>query len=118
MPILKELHVAATREEALAGARPYLEPKYRAYADWGQDKALAGEESFRIPFERLAADRFILGSVDDVIQQIDDHHRRLGADHFVFRIWWPGMAAHHAYRVVETLGARVIPHFRRHAGET
>jgi glycosyltransferase involved in cell wall biosynthesis len=78
VPIIKEMHVAKTREEAIKVAQPYLEGKYQAYADWGQDKALPGQESFRVPFEDLAKDRFILGSVEDVIQQIEKHHHQLG----------------------------------------
>ncbi len=112
LPIIKEMHIAQTREEAIRVAQPYLESKYQAYADWGQDKALPGQESFRVPFEALAKDRFILGSVEDVIQQIAEHHRRLGVNHFLFRIWWPGMEAYHAYRVVELMGKHIIPHFK------
>jgi alkanesulfonate monooxygenase SsuD/methylene tetrahydromethanopterin reductase-like flavin-dependent oxidoreductase (luciferase family) len=111
VPIIKELHVAKTREEAIKVAQPYLEGKYQAYADWGQDKALPGQESFRVPFEDLARDRFILGSVEDVIQQLEEHQRRLGITHFIFRIWWPGMEAYHAYRVIELMGEHVIPRF-------
>ena len=111
-PIVKELYVARTREEAIRTARPYLEEKYRAYAGWGQDKVLPGEEDFRAPFDDLARDRFILGSVDEVIQQIEEHRRRLDVDHFIFRILWPGMEARQAYRVVELMGEYVLPHFR------
>ena len=111
-PIIKEMHLATTRDEAVRVAQPYLEPKYQAYADWGQDKAMPGQESFRVPFEALAHDRFILGSVDDVIHQIETHRDRLGVNHFIFRIWWPGMEAYHAYRVLELMGTHVIPHFR------
>ncbi len=111
-PIIKEMHLATSREEAVAVARPYLERKYQAYADWGQDKAMPGQESFRVPFEALARDRFILGNRDDVIQQVEAHRDRLGINHFIFRIWWPGMEAYHAYRVLELMGAHVIPYFR------
>lgn len=111
-PIIKELHVADTHEESLGVARPYLEKKYQAYADWGQDKELPGDESFRVSFDELARDRFILGSVEEVVEQIDAQHRRLGVDHFIFRIWWPGMPVEYAYRVVELLGAHVLPKFR------
>jgi alkanesulfonate monooxygenase SsuD/methylene tetrahydromethanopterin reductase-like flavin-dependent oxidoreductase (luciferase family) len=113
VPIAKELHVALTHEEAIGVAKPYLEGKYRAYADWGQDKALPGEENFRAPFEDLARDRFILGNVEEVVRQIEEHHQRLGVDHFIFRVWWPGMEAYHAYRVVELMGEQVLPYFKK-----
>jgi alkanesulfonate monooxygenase SsuD/methylene tetrahydromethanopterin reductase-like flavin-dependent oxidoreductase (luciferase family) len=55
---------------ALETAVPYLAEKYRSYADWGQDRALPGQESFRVPFEELQQSRFILGSPDDCIEQL------------------------------------------------
>ncbi len=113
LPIIKELHVARTHEEAVRVAGPYMESKYRSYADWGQDRVLPGEEDFRVSFEELARDRFVVGSVEEVIQQIEEHHQRLGANHFIFRVHWPGMEAYHAYRVVELMGDHVLPYFRR-----
>ena len=44
-PIIKEMHLATTREEAIKVAQPYLEGKYQAYADWGQDKAMPGQDN-------------------------------------------------------------------------
>src|SRR5713226_10357019 len=76
-PIALELHVAASHEEAVETARPFLSGKYDAYAEWGQDKVLPGEESFRIAFDALARDRFILGTPDEVIEQIEERIRRL-----------------------------------------
>jgi len=97
-------------------AQPYLEGKYQAYAEWGQEKALPGQENFRVPFKELAKDRFILGSSEEVIQQIEDHHQRLGVNHFMFRIGWPGMDAHDTYRVIELMGKQVLPYFKERYG--
>jgi alkanesulfonate monooxygenase SsuD/methylene tetrahydromethanopterin reductase-like flavin-dependent oxidoreductase (luciferase family) len=112
-PIGLELHVAPTREAAVAAARPFLEAKYAAYAAWGQDKALPGEESFAVPFEELARDRFVLGTPDEVIEQIEERARRLDSNYFLFRIGWPGMEAAKVMRVIETMGNDVLP--RLHA---
>jgi alkanesulfonate monooxygenase SsuD/methylene tetrahydromethanopterin reductase-like flavin-dependent oxidoreductase (luciferase family) len=112
-PIGLELHVAPTREEAVATAQPFLEAKYAAYAAWGQDKALPGEESFQVPFEELARDRFLLGTPDEVIEQIEERVRRLESNHFLFRVGWPGMEAAKVMRVIETMGKDVLP--RLHA---
>ena len=112
-PIVKELYIAQTREEALKIAQPYLKAKYAQYAEWGQDRVLPGNQSFRIPFEALAAEgRFMIGTPDDIVQQVRLHEERLGANYFLFRVWWPGMEARHAYWAVELLGKHVLPRLR------
>lgn len=115
-PIALELHVAPTREEAIATARPFLAAKYMAYADWGQDKVLPGDESFRVAFDALARDRFILGSPDDVIEQLEDRVKRLDSTFFIFRVGWPGMETWKALRVLELMGQRVLPYFHARYG--
>jgi alkanesulfonate monooxygenase SsuD/methylene tetrahydromethanopterin reductase-like flavin-dependent oxidoreductase (luciferase family) len=115
-PIALELSVAPTREEAVATARPYLESKYAAYAEWGQDKALPGEESFRVPFDELARDRFILGTPDEVIHEIEERVRRLDSNYLIFRMGWPGMESARILKVIEMMGEKVLPHFHRKYG--
>ena len=115
-PIALEAHVAPTREEAIATAQPYLEAKYEAYAQWGQDKALPGEESFRVPFEDLARDRFVLGTPDEVIEQIEGRIRRLDANYLIFRMGWPGMEGNKVLRVIEMMGEKVLPYFHQKYG--
>ena len=108
--------MSPTREEAFATAGPYLEGKYAAYAAWGQDKVLPGEENFRVSFDELAKDRFILGSPDDVIQQLEDRIARLDANYFIFRAGWPGMEMWKILKVVELMGSHVLPHFHKKYG--
>ena len=115
-PICLELHVAPSHEEAVATARPYLEAKYAAYAEWGQDKVLPGEESFRVAFDDLARDRFILGTPDEVIEQIEQRVQRLESNYLIFRMGWPGMEAAKILRVIEMMGERVLPHFHQKYG--
>jgi alkanesulfonate monooxygenase SsuD/methylene tetrahydromethanopterin reductase-like flavin-dependent oxidoreductase (luciferase family) len=115
-PMILELSVAPTREEAIATARPYLAAKYAAYAEWGQDKVLPGEESFRVDFADLARDRFILGTPEEAIEQIEERIRRLDANYFIFRLGWPGMEAARVMRVIEMMGSRVLPYFHQKYG--
>jgi alkanesulfonate monooxygenase SsuD/methylene tetrahydromethanopterin reductase-like flavin-dependent oxidoreductase (luciferase family) len=115
-PMILELSVAPSHEEAVATAQPYLAAKYAAYAEWGQDKVLPGEESFRVDFADLARDRFILGTPEEAIEQIEQRVRRLDANYFIFRLGWPGMAAARVMRVIELVGSRVLPFFHRHYG--
>ena len=62
LPMMREMYVAEDRETAYIQSQPYLEAKYEADTAWGQDKALPGEESFRVPYRDLAKNRILVGS--------------------------------------------------------
>jgi hypothetical protein len=55
---------------------------------------LPGKESFRVGFDELARGRFILGSREDVIKQLERRVERLDCNLFVFRVGWPGMESY------------------------
>ena len=109
LPMMRELYVAQDRETAYVESEPYLASKYAAYAAWGQDKALPGEESFSVPYQDLARDRFLLGSPEDVVGEIRRYERELGVNYLIFRMQWPGMSQEQTLRQIELLGREVIP---------
>ncbi len=109
MPMMREMYVAEDRATAYAESQPYLESKYAAYASWGQDKALPGNESFAVPYEELARDRFLLGTPDDIVAQIRRYERELGANYIIFRMQWPGMPQEQVLRQIALMGEAVIP---------
>ena len=77
---------------------------------------LPGQESFRVSFDELARDRFILGSPEDVIEQLEDRIRRLDANYFIFRAGWPGMEIWKVLKVLELMGSEVLPYFHQKYG--
>lgn len=109
LPMMRELYVAEDHETAYVKSEPYLAPKYQAYASWGQDKVLPGEESFNIPYQELAKERFLLGSPEEVVQEIRRYEHELDANCMIFRMQWPGMAQAEVLRQIELLGKEVIP---------
>ena len=109
LPMMRELYLAQDQETAYLEAQPYLEGKYAAYASWGQDKALPGEESFTMPFSDLARDRFLLGSPAQVVQEIRRYGDELGVNYLIFRLQWPGMDQERTLRQIEIMGREVIP---------
>ena len=109
LPMMRELYVAQDRETAYVESEPYLASKYAAYAAWGQDKALPGEESFSVPYQDLARDRFLLGSPEDVVGEIRRYEQELGVNYLIFRMQWPGMSQEQTLRQIELLGREVIP---------
>src|SRR5262249_60902614 len=87
LPLMREIFVARTRTDAVRLARPYLEEKYKVYAQWGQDKVMPkGDDDLSLGFDELTRDRFLLGSSDEVAEQIIGYNRdrkstRLNSSH-------------------------------------
>lgn len=113
LPATKEIFCAADRATALEMAQPYLAKKYQVYANWGQDKALPGEESFDVPFAELEEGRFIIGSPEDCIRQLLPWREELGVDHFVLRTTWSGMPVNDALSSMRLLTDEVLPVLRK-----
>ena len=112
-PLMREVFVAPTREEAAARARPYLEKKYWRYHQWGQDKAMPeGDDNLGLPYEELIRDRFLLGSPDEVAGQILGFARTLGVNHLVFGIQWAGMPQSMVLDEMHLLAEEVFPRVR------
>ena len=112
LPMMREVYLDTDRRHAYAQTRPYLESKYQAYAAWGQDKALPGEESFNVPFEQLARERFLIGTPDDLIAEVE-RYEQLGVNQMLFRMQWPGMPQDQVIRQLKLFGKYVIPHFKK-----
>ena len=107
--VSKELYVAATREQAQAECFPYIRAKYDAYRDWGQDTVLPPGESFEGSMSELTSGRFIIGSPDDCLEAIAEHHALLGFRDFCFRLHYPGMPHAQVMRALGLFADRVLP---------
>ncbi|MBT5811542.1 MAG: LLM class flavin-dependent oxidoreductase [Rhodospirillaceae bacterium] len=110
LPLMRELFVAPTREEAKRLAQPYLEEKYKIYSQWGQDKAMPkGDDDLSMAFDELADGRFIFGSPDEVTEQIIRFNKTLGANHFVFSPHWVGMPNNLVLDMMNLMAEEVFP---------
>jgi alkanesulfonate monooxygenase SsuD/methylene tetrahydromethanopterin reductase-like flavin-dependent oxidoreductase (luciferase family) len=112
-PMFKEMAVADTRDHAIETARPYLEKKYRSYAQWGLDRPMGKDESLSVPFEELLKDRFIVGTPEECSEEIERYRDLLGVNHLLLRLQWPGMPQRDVLRQIELIGEKVIPSWRR-----
>ena len=111
LPILREFFVAETAEEAVRTAQPFVSGKYETYAQWGQDQALEGEQSFASEFAALARDRFIVGNVEQVVADLK-HYEALGITHIGLRMRWAGMPPQPTADCMRLTAEQVFPHFR------
>ena len=110
----RELYCAPTTEKAFQIAGPYVAAKYKSYNDWGQQKALPGEERFDIALKELAQGRFTLGDPDVCAQQLRGF-QELGVDWVNMRMIWPGMPLEQAKKSMVLFAEEVIPRLRDQA---
>jgi alkanesulfonate monooxygenase SsuD/methylene tetrahydromethanopterin reductase-like flavin-dependent oxidoreductase (luciferase family) len=110
IPIIRETFVAKTRAEAVAKARPCLEQLYRAiYVKWKQNEAMNDPNELSWAFDTLAKGRFILGSPEECIDQLQEYQSRLGVDYFLPRFdWTPGLPQDEILASMRLFGEKVI----------
>ena len=106
------MFVARTREEAFRLCRPYLGAKYAAYHSWAQELP-SDDSGLGQDFAGLAADRFLIGTPDEVAEQIVAIHRRLGVNHLVMSTEWAGMPHSLAKETIEMMASELIVRVRQ-----
>jgi len=98
-PIARECYVGASHATAMDECRAALEYKYNTYAAWGMESPTAG-----MTFEEMARDRFIIGDKVAVKEEIARWQERLGVNHFVMRVQWPGLEQEKVLNSIRRLG--------------
>jgi alkanesulfonate monooxygenase SsuD/methylene tetrahydromethanopterin reductase-like flavin-dependent oxidoreductase (luciferase family) len=91
VPIAREIFVANSREEAIRTAQPFLAEKYKIYQQWGQQKAMPkGDNDLGLNYDELLEDRFLLGSPQEIADQIIAQNKQCGINHLVLQFHWVG----------------------------
>jgi alkanesulfonate monooxygenase SsuD/methylene tetrahydromethanopterin reductase-like flavin-dependent oxidoreductase (luciferase family) len=112
-PARREVFVAKSRAEAIRLSAPYLGAKYEAYRQWGQDRAMPDDDQLAADFDELVRDRFLLGSPDEVAEQMLALHRATGVNHLIMSMQWPGMPQRQALEQLHMLAEDVFPKVRQ-----
>jgi alkanesulfonate monooxygenase SsuD/methylene tetrahydromethanopterin reductase-like flavin-dependent oxidoreductase (luciferase family) len=107
----REVFVAETAEEAERIVKEPLLRKYRRYVDWGQDEVFEDDE-FDSAWAELKRDRFVVGSPEDVIAELERYREAFDPDRFRFRTQFQGMDFADVRASVRLLGEEVLPSFR------
>jgi alkanesulfonate monooxygenase SsuD/methylene tetrahydromethanopterin reductase-like flavin-dependent oxidoreductase (luciferase family) len=98
-PIARECYVGASHRTAMDECRAALEYKYNSYAAWGMESPTAS-----MSFEEMARDRFIIGDKVSVKEEIARWQERLGVNHFIMRVQWPGLEQDKVLGSIRRLG--------------
>ena len=109
IPLLREAFVSTSSEEATRVAREYLESKYQRYLSWGDGSALTGQFEGVSTFDELVKDRFLIGTPEEVCEDIERYSDVVDISDLIFRVHWPGLDYSHTYECIELIGDEVIP---------
>ena len=97
---------------AFGEVRPYLEAKYKTYTAWGQESAFPEEDPLTRPLSELAVDRFVIGSPSKCVEDLSRFVEKLGVNHIILRMSWPGMKHTSVVESMRIFSERVLPYFR------
>jgi alkanesulfonate monooxygenase SsuD/methylene tetrahydromethanopterin reductase-like flavin-dependent oxidoreductase (luciferase family) len=117
------IYVAATREQAWEAAARPLRHMTLNYMQWTMEAkgALAAGEEPAVPsVEEIVreqsmtffGEKALVGTPDDVIEQIEDYRSRGRLTHLVCNLPLPGMAPQDIRAGMQLLAKEVMPHFR------
>ena len=98
VPMVREVFVADTDEEAIRVARPHLEAQYSDYKSW--DHGLSGDD--------MVTGHAVVGSPESVATRLNAY-RSIGFTEVVVRTEWPGMDSARVERSFELLAREVMP---------
>ena len=72
-----------------------------------------GDNDLGQAFAELQRDRFLIGSPDDVAEQVASLHKRTGANHIIASMQWPGMPQNQTLDSMHLLAEEVFPRVRQ-----
>lgn len=102
-PLRREAVVATTMEDAWAYARPTLDYEYGVvYRDVYRDYPLGGAVQ---DLARYARDRFLVGTAEVVMEEIERYRAALGPTHLILRMHLPNMEHRRVLEGLELLGS-------------
>ena len=114
VPLTREVVIAATEARARELAERHLLVNYRD--EYGKDWShpLIGREDATPVYhlEQLGRDRFLIGTPDQVIRQLERFRQTFGVDHLICRLYFPGMPHEHILAELRLLANEVMPAFR------
>ncbi len=113
-PLTREVVIAETEARARELAERHLLVNYRdEYAkDWSHP-LIGREDATPVDqLEHLGRDRFLVGTPDQVVSQLQRFREAFGVDHLICRLYFPGMPHEHIVTELRLLAKEVIPAFR------
>jgi len=113
--LLRETFVDSGRDRAVEGGTKYIISMYKFYFSLGVKMFVRGQQlkDLHDPlFEHLAEQRFIIGTPEDCIKEIEMYRDELGINYISCRMVFPQASHEIISNLITTFGNEVIPNFR------
>lgn len=114
-PLTREVVIAETDVLAREMAEKHLMISYRDEYGGGKWKhpLIGSEDAAPVDqFERLSRDRFLVGSPETIISQIQHFQETFGMDHLICRLYFPGLPHTFIMNEIQLLAKEVLPAFQ------
>jgi alkanesulfonate monooxygenase SsuD/methylene tetrahydromethanopterin reductase-like flavin-dependent oxidoreductase (luciferase family) len=109
-PLIRAVSVDEDRDEAIRRAREAFQPVIYDYLDGGY--VLNVDPHFEDIMD-IAQDRFIIGTPEEVTEQLERFVTAYDTDHLILKVHGPGITHGEVVETLETLGDEVLPHLQR-----
>lgn len=112
--LLRETFVDSDRDKALEGGDKYIISMYKYYFTLGVKMFVRGQQLKDLDdplFEHLAEERFIIGTPEDCIKEIEMYRDELGIKYISHRMVFPQAPHEVISGLIETFGEEVIHNF-------
>lgn len=107
-PGLRNIYVGRTHEDAVARCAPFLTASYAMFDRWGLFKQVLDDHRPELDYER-AAERAIIGSVEEVAEHLVDFVRASDLNLLLARSQWLGIPHAEIEHSIELLATEVMP---------
>lgn len=111
--MLRNVVVAPDRAKAIREVGPAIAESYNIFGNWGLFTDVIGDTRSHPKFDDLVNGRFIIGSPDEIAEEIAILMKVTGGTRLICRSQWVGMEQKHVMRTIELLGTAVAPLVRK-----
>ena len=112
--LLRETFISDTQDKAVEGGTEYIINMYKFYFTLGVKIFIRGQQVQSIDdplFEHLAEDRFMIGTPEYCIDEINKYREETGINYIACRMVFPQAPNKEISKCIELFGKEVIPHF-------
>jgi len=113
--LLRETFVSADRDEAIEGGNKYIVGMYKYYFTLGVKMFVRGKQLTDLDdplFGHLAEERFIIGTPEDCIKEIEMYRDALGINYIAHRMVFPQASHEEISACIEIFGTEVIANIK------